>query len=169
MVRCVGQILAVVAMMASAMNAQCALSCWFQNAKPASVKETQGIHAPVMGHACCPKKTRPGQHRPHRDPQEQSCDMRVLTTSEFGLANPLPQPDAHQFFDGPSVDPSAGVVPVRAIPPLRRRLLRGNSQDSCFLYSPTLEPRLESLSSFGWCSASPRTPCAFLDWTKGIP
>jgi hypothetical protein len=87
MLRRFGQFLALIAVMASALNAQCALSCSMQ-----ALPQTTPNHANIVqsagtghaGHECCPSETIP---KPTRDDKGRSCSDPLLTTNSADVTN----------------------------------------------------------------------------------
>jgi hypothetical protein len=101
MVRRLGRMLAIVAVMAAAVDAQCVLSCSLvAMARPVS-NETISAHVSNSRHACCPNPKSPGHGR--QDQNKQPCPSPVSELNAFPVATQLQQ------WDVPRVcDPAAG-------------------------------------------------------------
>ena len=114
MFRFLGRALAIVAVMASAVNAQCALSCSLQashHVRP-SVSLAQAAHA---GHACCPDLKSPARNEAPR--QKQPCPTPVVVVTEGNFI------DAFQFAGNLHLIDLTVQCPLVAVPEVRRRAL----------------------------------------------
>src|SRR5579872_6426364 len=99
MFRRFGQLLALIAVMASVLNAQCALSCSMQalpqtgQSQPNIVQSAGTGHA---GHECCPGETTP---KPTKDDKSRSCSDPLLTTNSADVQNVTNVVEALHCFD----------------------------------------------------------------------
>jgi hypothetical protein len=100
--------------MASAINAQCALSCSLQTVPRSSAYETQNIHSHRGGHACCQPQKTPARNDQNRQ-QQQPCPDPVLTISEVGFATPIQHLDPPRDFAGHLIYSPDVALPVRQI------------------------------------------------------
>ncbi len=117
MFRLAGQFLAIVAVMASAVNAQCALSCSMQGMTGNASHRAHLVPSRSGAHACCPAQNTPAPNGKELPQQQQPCPIPVVTTSDIVAANPIQHLDFSQLFDGPtpvSLDP---YLPVRRYAP----------------------------------------------------
>lgn len=87
MFRIFGQFLAMIALMASAVNAQCAVSCLFNNASRAEHTRPVSVQPFHTGHACCPNQKAPG---PGDQQRRQPCPNPAATVSN-NVAVPVVQ------------------------------------------------------------------------------
>jgi hypothetical protein len=97
MFRYFGQFFAIVAALASAINAQCALSCSLQTVTRSAAHETSNVHSPRTGHPCCPEQKAPVPSDQNR--QQQPCPDPLPTISDIRAATALQHLDAPQSFD----------------------------------------------------------------------
>ena len=94
MVRITGQFLALFAVLASAINAQCALSCSLQNIPLPVPHHLSGTHAFAAEHACCPNQKSSGpNHQNHQppacpDPLPAVSNVTFTVTSEDATVKP---------------------------------------------------------------------------------
>ncbi len=97
MFRSLGQILAVVAIVATAVNAQCALSCSLKASTQSSAYDdsTSGTHLTRIGHACCPGQKSPEPS--NRSQQKQPCPDPSLPVMETKIASFVQFVDASHF------------------------------------------------------------------------
>jgi hypothetical protein len=101
MFRFAGQFLAIMAVMASAINAQCALSCSMQGMKGDAPQQAQIVRQHGGAHACCPDQHAPEPNGKEQPRQQQPCPTPVWTTNNIAAANQIQYSDAAQLFDGP--------------------------------------------------------------------
>ena len=115
MLRYIGQILAMFAMVASAINAQCALYCSLRMAPSSAAYSASGAPSSDSGHSCCPEREAPLTDTQNR--RQHPCADPLPTV--VGDIAPASQPlDAPQCLDSefrPSSDPS---LRVQRFPPL---------------------------------------------------
>ncbi len=118
MFRFAGQFLAIVAVMASAINAQCALSCSMQGMTGNARRQAQSVRSHGGAHACCPTQHAPAPHGKERSQQQQQpCPIPVATTSDVAVANAIQYSDVAQLFDGPAIGSLSQDLPVRQYAP----------------------------------------------------
>ena len=90
-VRCLGKTLALFAVMASALNAQCVLSCSLQSLSPAaphSAHMNMNMDMPMpSGHGCCHASE---QSKPSHDQTHQPCTDPLLFVGDLNSLN-VPQ------------------------------------------------------------------------------
>jgi hypothetical protein len=94
MLKRLGQYLALIAMMAAAVNAQCALSCSLLSPGSESFPATAGVQS--GGHRCCRHQNAP---KPKHEPNEAPCPQPAAPVAEVrsggsGNATPLATADA---------------------------------------------------------------------------
>lgn len=75
----IGQFLTVLAVMASALNAQCSLACSLKSSSPVAV--TQRVES---GHECCPDESAPA---PGQDKRGTTCSDPLVTVSDAVSVN----------------------------------------------------------------------------------
>jgi hypothetical protein len=92
-----GQILAVVAVMASAVNAQCDLSCSLQAMTRPAAPEAGSIKATHAGHPCCPAQQVPQPSDQHR--HQQPCPDPLPVVSDLTVATNLHVDSPPQWAD----------------------------------------------------------------------
>jgi len=85
--RIFGQFLAMIALMASAVNAQCAMSCLLQNGARARQTSPVTVQPSHTGHACCPDQKAP---RPGDQQRRQPCPDPTASVSN-NIAVPVVQ------------------------------------------------------------------------------
>lgn len=117
MFRLAGQFLAIVAVMASAINAQCALSCSMQGMPGNGPHQTHSVRSQGGAHACCPNRNIPTPHGEERPQQQQPCPIPVVTTSDIVAANPIQYSAVAQLFEGPTPVSLDQYLPVRRYAP----------------------------------------------------
>lgn len=99
MFRRFGQFLALIAVMASVLNAQCALSCSMQEVSKTGQNQASFVESADMGHAgheCCPGETTP---KPTKDDKSRSCSDPLLTTNSVDVSNVVKIVDSPHCFD----------------------------------------------------------------------
>src|SRR5689334_15808120 len=87
MFRRFGQLLVLIAVMASVLNAQCALSCSMQALPQTSPNEANVVQSSGTGHAghaCCPGEA---TSKPTKDHKSRSCSDPLLTTNSADVPN----------------------------------------------------------------------------------
>jgi hypothetical protein len=97
MFRFIGQVLAMIAVMASGLNAQCALSCVLEQVQASS------------SHDCCPEQNGPAKHDEHR----QQCSVLVMAPSTLAAVNLVQYSSVPLAFSAPPVLLVDGHLPVR--------------------------------------------------------
>lgn len=110
MFRRFGQLLALIAVMASVLNAQCALSCSmlaFPQTAPNQANVVQSAGMGHGGHECCPGETTP---TPTKDEKSRSCSDPLLTINGVDVSNVVSAVDAPHCFDLALIPHSEPVV-----------------------------------------------------------
>lgn len=87
MLRCLGQVLSIVAVLASAINTQCDVSCSLESVTRSAAHEISSVASPRTGHACCPEQKSSKPRDKNR--QQQPCSNLLLTVSDVGIATAL--------------------------------------------------------------------------------
>ncbi len=94
-----GQFLALIAVMASALNAQCALSCSMQalpQTAPTQANILESAAAGHVGHGCCPGETTP---RPTKDDRSRQCSDPLLTINSVEVGTTTTVIGGLHYFD----------------------------------------------------------------------
>jgi hypothetical protein len=110
--RRLGKILALIAVMASAINAQCVLSCSLL-ALPLSTPDEARIVQPVhSGHACCPGSE---QSKPDKEKERahQPCSDPLLIIGNLSFANTTHAVAVAQYLDPVLTQPRFEFVPIQ--------------------------------------------------------
>jgi hypothetical protein len=84
MVKLLGQSLALIAMVTSVINAQCAVSCSLQSFAGSPASQASRIDPDYTGHACCPHQ---GLPKPKQQKDEVPCPHPVRAAAEARLSN----------------------------------------------------------------------------------
>ncbi|MDQ6678990.1 MAG: hypothetical protein M3Z09_17035 [Acidobacteriota bacterium] len=113
MFRCIGQLLAILAVVASALNAQCALSCSLQAMAKSSGQGARTVSSRGNKHACCPEQKIPAPDDPDRPRQQQPCPDPVLTINDVTFATPIQHSETPRYFAGSSGHSVDAALPVR--------------------------------------------------------
>jgi hypothetical protein len=92
-----GQILAIVAVMASVVNAQCDLSCSLQAMTRPVAAGAGSIKSTHAGHPCCPPEQVPEPSDQH--PHQQPCPDPLPVVSDLAVATPLHLDSLPQWSD----------------------------------------------------------------------
>ena len=112
MLRRFGQLLALIAVIASVLIAQCALSCSMQALSRTATNEAafvQSAGTEQAGHECCPDETAP---RPTKNDRTQLCSDRLLTTGSVDVANAPVTAQVLHHFDFVPVSSSESLAPL---------------------------------------------------------
>jgi hypothetical protein len=117
MFRLVGQFLAIVAVMASAVNAQCALSCSMQGMTGNAPHQAHIAPSRSGAHACCPAQNAPAPNGKELPQQQQPCPIPVVTAGEIVAANSIQYSAVAQVIDGPTLASLDQYLPVRRYAP----------------------------------------------------
>ena len=117
MFRFAGQFLAIVAVMASAINAQCVLACSLQGVTGNVPHEAHRVHSPRGAHACCPQQNAPTRHGKERPQQPQPCPVPLVITSDLAVASLTQYSGLPQLFAGPAPLFPYGDLPIRHYAP----------------------------------------------------
>lgn len=117
MFRLAGQFLAIVAVMASAVNAQCALSCSMQGMTGNVPHQAHIVPSRSGAHACCPAQNTPAPDGKELPQQQQPCPIPVVTAGDIVAANPIQHSDVAQLFEGPKPVSLDQYLPVRRYAP----------------------------------------------------
>jgi hypothetical protein len=118
MFRFAGQFLAIIAVMASAINAQCAVSCLLQPVTMRSAgHEAKSVQAPRNLHPCCPGQNTAAPHGKERHQQQQPCPIPIVTTSDLAVSNLIEHSDTPRLFYGPALPSLDRDLPVRQYAP----------------------------------------------------
>lgn len=113
MLRIFGQFLAMFAVIASAVNAQCAISCSLQRASGAE-RTSAVLQSSHPGHACCSKRS---STVPDQQPRRQPCPNPVSGISDSAVVPAVQHQDAGPLFTVlPVVALSNVLLPVRRQP-----------------------------------------------------
>ena len=99
MVSYIGRFVAIFAMVASGINAQCAMSCSLQPVVLSSRVEKQSVHPPRAGHACCPEQKAPAPADQHRQQRQKPCSDPALTLTDLAFITWIEHSDAPRHFD----------------------------------------------------------------------
>ena len=111
MLRVFGQFVAIIAVMATAINAQCALSCSLQLAKRITPHQASSVESSRPSHPCCPVKKSPV---PEKQNGNTLCPDAVPALSAAGVSG------SSQFVTAPLSLEIASTLP--AVPTLPRQL-----------------------------------------------
>ena len=120
----VGQFLALIAVMASALNSQCALSCSMQalpQTAPSQANILESAATGHVGHGCCPGETTP---KPTKNDKSRPCSDPLLTINSVEVATTTTAIEGLHYFNlalAPSPDLFA---------PLDHSIPRHSSTDS---------------------------------------
>jgi hypothetical protein len=79
-----GNILALIAVMASAINAQCALTCSLQALSSVAPTEAQMVQPNLAGHACCPRSK---QTEPTKEKSPKPCSDPLVVIGGVNFAD----------------------------------------------------------------------------------
>ena len=114
MLKYIGQILAMFAMVASAINAQCALYCSLRMAPNSAAYRASGAPSSGTGHSCCPERKAPLTDTQNR--RQHPC-ADPLATVVGGIAPASQSLDAPQCFDSAFRPSSNRSLQVKRFPP----------------------------------------------------
>lgn len=114
MLKYFGQFLAIVAVLASAINAQCAISCSMQTMTRSAAGRTTSVHAPRTGHACCPEQNAPVPS--DQNQHQQPCPDPSPNLSALAVPLSLQHLDVPQSFDSESAYSFVVAIRVQRSP-----------------------------------------------------
>ncbi len=117
MFRLAGQFLAIIAVMASAINAQCALSCSMQGTPGKAPHQAHIVRSQGDAHACCHNRHTPAPQGEEQPQQQQPCPIPVVTAGEIVAAYPIQYSAVAQVIDGPTLASLDQYLPVRRYAP----------------------------------------------------
>jgi hypothetical protein len=130
MVKLRAQSLALIAMMASVINAQCAVSCSVQSIAGSPTSHASQVDPDRTGHACCPHRgvPEPKQQKdevpcPHPAPAADEARLNISSASlntippvvEIGLSHEHSRQLAETYLDPRIAPNSSGLGPLSSI------------------------------------------------------